>query len=74
MLELPPWDRPQPKRSPVWQGRINALLSQEELATKVSVSRQTIWSIERGHSLPTVTLALALARALDTTVEALWGD
>jgi putative transcriptional regulator len=39
----------------------------------VGVSRQTISSLENGRSVPSVTLAIALARALGTTVEALWG-
>lgn len=44
-------------------------LSQRQLAAAVSVSLQTIRSIELERSTPSVTLALALARALDTTVE-----
>jgi putative transcriptional regulator len=47
--------------------------TQEELAALVHVSRQTISSLENERSIPSVTLALAIAHALDTTVEALWG-
>jgi putative transcriptional regulator len=54
--------------------RIKVFLSQGELAERVKVSRQTICSLERGRSLPSVLLALAVARALDTTVEELWGE
>ena len=47
-------------------------LSQQQLADMVSVSRQTIVSIERGDYSPSVKLALLLAKALDTTVEELF--
>ena len=43
-------------------------LSQQQVADKVSVSRQTIIAIERGDYSPSVKLALLLARELDTTV------
>jgi len=46
--------------------------SQQELADVLSVSRQTVGLIERGDSIPSVTLALAIARALDSTVEELF--
>jgi DNA-binding XRE family transcriptional regulator len=39
----------------------------------VSVSRNTVVAIERGESVPNVLLALAIAKALGTTVEALFG-
>jgi len=44
-------------------------LSQQQLADMVSVSRQTIVSIERGDYSPSVKLALLLAEKLGTTVE-----
>ena len=47
-------------------------LSQQQLADMVSVSRQTIVSIERGDYAPSVKLALLLARKLGTTVEELF--
>jgi putative transcriptional regulator len=47
-------------------------LSQQQLANMVSVSRQTIVSIERGDYSPSVKLALLLAKVLDTTVEELF--
>ena len=40
----------------------------------MSVSRQTINSIEKGRSLPSLPLALALARYFDTTVEEMFDD
>lgn len=47
-------------------------LTQAELAKQVGVSRQTIISIEKGHYEPSVRLALALAKALDCSVETLF--
>ena len=44
-------------------------LSQGELAAAMSVSRQTINSIEQGRYLPSLPLALALARFFGTPVE-----
>jgi len=49
-------------------------LTQAELAKHVGVSRQTVISIEGGDYAPSVFLALRIARTLDTTVEALFGD
>lgn len=47
-------------------------LSQQQLADMVSVSRQTIVSIEKGDYAPSVKLALLLAETLETTVEELF--
>jgi putative transcriptional regulator len=47
-------------------------LSQQQLADMVSVSRQTIVSIEKGDYAPSVKLALLLAERLETTVEELF--
>ena len=44
-------------------------LSQATLATSVGVSRQTINSIESGRYLPSLPLAIALARFFGATVE-----
>jgi putative transcriptional regulator len=44
-------------------------LSQGELAAAMSVSRQTINSIEQERYTPSLPLALALARFFDATVE-----
>jgi len=60
-------------RSALRQKRAAALRSQGELAEAVHVSRQTISSLENAHSFPSVRLAIAIARALGTTVEELWG-
>jgi len=47
-------------------------LTQADLATRVGVSRKTINTVENGVFTPSTTLALALAQALDASVEALF--
>ena len=47
-------------------------LSQQELADRVGVSRQTIVSIEHGDYAPSVKLALLLAATLKVRVEDLF--
>ena len=59
--------------SPLRGARFAAGLSQEELAAQVGTTRQTISALERGTSIPSVGLALALARALGYTAEELFG-
>jgi putative transcriptional regulator len=49
-------------------------LSQGELAAAVGVSRQTINSIEKGRYVPSLPLAIALARYFETTVEEMFDD
>jgi putative transcriptional regulator len=44
-------------------------LSQGQLAQELGVSRQTINSIETGKYIPSLPLALALARFFETPVE-----
>ena len=47
-------------------------LTQAQLAELVGVSRKTINTVENGVFVPSTVLALRLARALHTTVEALF--
>lgn len=47
-------------------------LTQEELAERAGVTRQTILSIERGRYRPSIELALRLARLFGVRVEALF--
>lgn len=47
-------------------------LTQQELAQRVGVSRQTIIAIEKGQYNPSTTLALKLSRTLQVPVEALF--
>lgn len=59
----------------VRERRTEAGLSQADLANAMSVSRQTINSIEKGRYTPSLPLALALARYFETTVEEIFdGD
>jgi putative transcriptional regulator len=60
--------------SPLRNARFIAGLSQDELAAQVGSTRQTISALERGTSIPSVSLALALARALGYSVEELFAD
>jgi molybdate-binding protein/DNA-binding XRE family transcriptional regulator len=48
-------------------------LSQRELAEAAGTTRQAIGAIESGRMQPGVAIAIGVARALDTTVEALFG-
>lgn len=47
-------------------------VTQEELAEKVGVSRQTIIAVERGNYTPSVLLAMKLARFFGVPVEELF--
>lgn len=47
-------------------------LTQADLAVLVGVSRKTINTVENGVFIPSTVLALQLAHALETTVEALF--
>ena len=49
-------------------------LSQEELAVKVNVVRQTVSKWEQGLSVPDAELLLALSQALDTPTAVLLGE
>ena len=56
-------------RNLVRQLRTERGLSQGELAAAMSVSRQTINSIEQERYTPSLPLAIALAQFFETTVE-----
>jgi putative transcriptional regulator len=47
-------------------------LTQEELAARAGVTRQTIIAIEKGNYTPSVLLALKLAKIFKTPVENLF--
>ena len=49
--------------------RTDANLTQEELAGRVGVSRQTIIAVERGNYTPSVLLALKIANVFKKNVE-----
>lgn len=58
--------------SSVEEHRRSAGLTQEELAEKVGVTRQTIIAIEKGNYAPSVMLALKLSHILKASVETLF--
>lgn len=49
-------------------------LSQQQLANKVGVSRQTINAIEKGDYNPTIKLCIAICRALEKSLDDLFWD
>lgn len=49
--------------------RAKMRITQEELANRVNVTRQTIHSIERGKKLPSVQLALEIANVFNVKIE-----
>ncbi len=52
--------------------RLQKQMTQESLADRVGVTRQTIIALEKGRFVPSVKLALELAQALGTSLEALF--
>ena len=49
-------------------------LSQEELAVKCGVSRQTISAIEKGDYNPTINLCIAICKVLNKTLDELFWE
>jgi putative transcriptional regulator len=56
----------------VFEARTKVGFTQEELAERVGVSRQTIIAIEKGNYTPSVMLALKIARAFKMCVDDLF--
>ena len=54
--------------------RIEHDLSQDELAKKVGVTRQTIGLIELGKYNPTLSVCIAICRTLNKTLDELFWD
>lgn len=54
------------------EARLERALTQAALAERVGVSRKTINTVENSVFVPSVALALALSRMLETSVEALF--
>lgn len=55
--------------STVYEHRLARDITQETLAEKLAVSRQTIIAIEKGNYTPSVLLALKIARFFKASVE-----
>ena len=49
-------------------------LSQQELANKAGVSRQTIIAIEKGNYNPTINLCVAICKILGKTLDELFWE
>lgn len=49
-------------------------MSQQDLATAVNVSRQTINAIEKGDYNPTINLCRSICRVLDKTLDELFWE
>ena len=65
--------KPRPDiRNQLRRHRLLSGLTQQELADRVGVTRQTILSIEKGKYTPSVALALCLAGVFEVSVEALF--
>ena len=56
------------------QARTEAGLSQQELAYKLGVSRQTINAIEKGDYNPTIKLCIGICRVLERTLNDLFWE
>ena len=54
--------------------RLNASITQEELARKVGVTRQTIGLIEKGKYNPSLQLCIAIAKVLHKTLDELFWE
>lgn len=59
-------------RNHIKQHRARLNLTQQDLAERVGVRRQTILAIEKGHYVPSALLALKIARVLGMAVEELF--
>ncbi len=49
-------------------------MSQDELAKKASVTRQTISAVENGDYNPTIKLCIAICKALNKTLDELFWE
>ncbi len=54
--------------------RVEAKLSQDSLAKKIGVSRQTINMIERGEYNPSLQLCIKICKALNRTLDQLFWE
>jgi len=59
-------------RNKIYEIRMHADITQEALSGEVGVSRQTIVAIEKGNYVPSVLLALKLAKFFKRPVEDLF--
>ena len=62
------------KNSAMKEARLRAGLSQQELADRVGVSRQTVNAIEKGDYNPTIRLCIGICKALGLTLNDLFWE
>ena len=62
------------KNAAMKDARTKAGLSQQELAEKLGVSRQTINAIEKGDYNPTIKLCIAICKTLGKTLDELFWE
>lgn len=62
------------KNSAMKEARLRAGLSQQELADRVGVSRQTVNAIEKGDYNPTIRLCIGICRVLGLTLNDLFWE
>ncbi len=63
-----------PKNLKMKAARAAMDLSQEQLAQKVNVTRQTINAVENGDYNPTINLCIAICKALNKTLDELFWE
>lgn len=59
-------------KNSVYEYRLKRKLTQESLAHRAGVTRQTIIAIEKGNYTPSVALALRIANVLEVNVDRLF--
>lgn len=62
------------KNKKIKMARVECELSQEQLAEKVGVTRQTIGMIESGNYNPTLNLCIEICKALNRTLNDLFWE
>ena len=62
------------KNNAMREARLTAGLSQQELADRIGVSRQTINAIEKGEYNPTIKLCIGICRVLGLTLNDLFWE
>ena len=62
------------KKNTIKQVRQRRNLTQEVLATRCGISRQFLGLIEANKSVPTIGIAIKIARELDATLADLWPE
>lgn len=62
------------KKNKISEYRIKAGLTQRQLAAKVKITYQSLQRYESGIICPSVTTAIDIAKALNTTVEELYSN